>query len=124
MAGDEPRAANLEVKCVDLAANPYLLLGGLLAAGRGRDDGGARRCRRRPPATRAQIEDAERERRGIERLPTNMGEVINAFTSSPLLREALGPVLADAVVAVRRGEWARTAGMEPADVAAAYRWVY
>ena len=32
-AGSEPWAANLEVKCVDLHANPYLLLAGVLAAG-------------------------------------------------------------------------------------------
>ncbi len=32
-AGSTEWAANLEVKCVDLLANPYLLLAGLLAAG-------------------------------------------------------------------------------------------
>ena len=32
--GSEDWAANLEVKCFDLHANPYLLLAGLLAAGR------------------------------------------------------------------------------------------
>ena len=32
-SGSEAHAANLEVKCVDLHANPYLLLAGLLAAG-------------------------------------------------------------------------------------------
>jgi glutamine synthetase len=33
-------------------------------------------------------------------------------------------VLHDAVVAVRRGESARTADLDPDAVAAAYRWVY
>ncbi|WP_449064533.1 hypothetical protein [Planomonospora algeriensis] len=33
-SGERDRAANIEVKCVDLAANPYLLLAALLAAGR------------------------------------------------------------------------------------------
>jgi glutamine synthetase len=123
VTGDEPRAANVEVKCADLAANPYLLLGGLLAAG----VDGVTSGLTLPPETTgdpALLADAERERRGIERLPTTMGGIITAFTSSPLLREALGPVLADAVVAVRRGEWARMVGAEPEDVAAAYRWVY
>ncbi len=32
-AGSSDWAANLEVKCLDLTANPYLLLAGLLAAG-------------------------------------------------------------------------------------------
>ena len=123
VTGDEPRAANVEVKCADLAANPYLLLGGLVAAG----VDGVTSGLKLPPETTgdpAQIEEGERGRRGIERLPTNLGGVITAFSSSSLLREALGPVLADAVLAVRRGEWARMVGAEPADVAAAYRWVY
>ena len=33
MVGNRERAANLEVKCADLAANPYLLIAGVLAAG-------------------------------------------------------------------------------------------
>ena len=123
LAGDEPRAANVEVKCADLAANPYLLIGGLIAAGvAGVEDG-----LRLPPETTgdpAALPEEEREKRGIVRLPTDLGGVVDHFAGSELLREALGPVLADAVVAVRRGEAARMAGAEPAAVAAAYRWVY
>jgi glutamine synthetase len=123
LAGDEPRAANVEVKCADLAANPYLLIGGLVAAGlAGVADGLGL-----PPETTGdpvELSDEERERRGIARLPTDLGDVVDHFAGSELLREALGPVLADAVVAVRRGEWARMSEAEPEDVAAAYRWVY
>ena len=41
-----------------------------------------------------------------------------------MLRAALGPVLADAVIAVRRGELASVAGLDDDQVAAAYRWKY
>ena len=41
-AGSSDWAANLEVKCLDLTANPYLLLAGLLAAGSAGVAGGAR----------------------------------------------------------------------------------
>ena len=37
---------------------------------------------------------------------------------------ALGPVLADAVTAVRLGEAEAAQGLDDAQVAAAYRWVY
>ncbi len=39
-------------------------------------------------------------------------------------RAALGPVLADAVIAVRLGEAAAVEGLGPDQVAAAYRWAY
>jgi glutamine synthetase len=41
-----------------------------------------------------------------------------------VLREALGDVLADAVLAVRRGEQARAEQLTPEGIAEAYRWVY
>ncbi|MFI6034658.1 hypothetical protein ACIBBD_10940 [Streptomyces sp. NPDC051315] len=41
-----------------------------------------------------------------------------------MLRTTLGPVLADAVTAVRQGEIAAVDGLDDERVAAAYRWVY
>jgi len=41
-----------------------------------------------------------------------------------VLRQALGDLLAGAVVAVRRGEVARVAEESPENVARAFRWVY
>jgi glutamine synthetase len=121
--GDEPRAANVEVKCADLAANPYLLIGGLVAAG----VAGVRAGLKLPPETTgdpAALPAKVRAERGIERLPTSMDAVVAAFSESAVLADALGPLLVDAVDAVRRGEWARMAYSEPEAVAAAYRWVY
>lgn len=123
MVGDRDRAANLEVKCVDLAANPYLALAGVLAAGL---DGLRRRLEPGPPVSGdpAALDDAERQRRGIRRLPAALPDAVAAFAASGLLRDALGDVLADAVLAVRRGEHDRVHGMSPEAVAEAYRWVY
>lgn len=121
--GQHGRAANVEVKFADLAANPYLLLAGLLLAGL---DGVGRGLRLPPEITGdpATLGDQELARRGIRRLPVTMEEAIAEFIRRPGLRESLGPLLADAVVAVRRGEAARMAGADPDAVAAAYRWVY
>jgi glutamine synthetase len=123
MVGDTGQAANLEVKCADLAANPYLLLAGLLAAGLA----GIKHGLALPdevPGDPAALDDAELARLAVHRLPTTMDGALEAFTGSALLREALGPVLADAVIAVRRGEAARVADLDDAAIAAAYRWVY
>jgi glutamine synthetase len=123
MVGDRERAANLEVKCVDLAANPYLALVGVLVAGL---DGLRRGLRAGPPVSGdpAGLDAGELAERGVRRLPESLPEALAAFEKSALLRDALGAVLADAVLAVRRGEQARVDGLSPEDVAEAYRWVY
>lgn len=122
-AGTEQQAANVEVKCFDLAANPYLLVGAVLAAGLEGMCSGA--VPPEPMAGDPALLDAEEQRRrGIERLPRSLAEAVAAFQRSDVLRGALGDVLFDAVVAVRQAEWERLAGAEPDDVARDLRWVY
>jgi len=55
------------------------------------------------PAT---IDEEERERRGIHRLPATQAEALDALAADELLLDALGPTLADSYLAVRRSEWA------------------
>lgn len=121
--GERANAANVEVKCVDLAANPYLLVGCVLAAGLA---GLADKAQLPDEVVDdpALLDDAERGARGIERLPTGLGDAVDAFAADGVLREVLGKPLADAVVAVRRGEIERFAGAGPDDVVAALRWIY
>jgi len=111
-----PGAANLEVKCVDLAANPYLLLGGLIAAAL---DGIEAKLPLPPPVAGDPVSLP-----GAPRLPTTLDAATDAFTATPMLREALGSTLADAVIAVRRAEAARFRDAAPDDIAAAFRWVF
>jgi glutamine synthetase len=51
LTGSQPEAANFEIKCFDQAANPYLVIGSVIAAGRGRNvpQPRPRHHRRRPP---------------------------------------------------------------------------
>jgi glutamine synthetase len=49
---------------------------------------------------------------------------VRAFRADEQLRAALGPVLADAVVAVRFGESDSVAELDDEQIAAAYRWKY
>jgi len=111
-----PGAANLEVKCFDLAANPYLLLGALVAAAR---DGLAAGKPLPEPITGDPVHLPD-----IPRLPTTLDEATDAFAGTPMLREAMGDALFHAVVAVRRAEADRLRDQDPADVVAALRWVY
>lgn len=122
-AGTEARAANVEVKCFDLAANPYLVVGCLIAAGLD----GVRRGLSLPAQVTgdpARFSESVLAELGVRRLPSDLATVADAFARDGVLREALGPTLADAVVAVRRAEIDRFAGVEPQDVAAALRWVF
>jgi glutamine synthetase len=122
-AGLRARAANLEVKPVDLAANPYLALGCLIAAGLDGVTAGASL----PEETTddpARLGAEEATARGVRRLPVSLAGSVAEFRRDAGLRQTLGPVLADAVIAVREGEIAAVAGLDDARVAAAYRWVY
>jgi glutamine synthetase len=122
-AGLRERAANLEVKPVDLAANPYLALTGVIAAGL---DGltSSTPLPEEITGDPAHLGEAEAAARGVRRLPASLPEAVAEFRKDERLRAALGPVLADAVIAVREGETAAVEGYDDAQVAAAYRWKY
>lgn len=122
-AGERERASNLEVKPVDLAANPYLALTSVIAAGL---DGLASSASLPEEITGDPVryDAAEAAARGVRRLPESLAESVEAFGADDVLRAALGPVLADAVTAVRRGEIDAVDGLDDDGVAAAYRWTY
>lgn len=122
-AGLRERVADVEVKPVDLAANPYLALGCLIAAGL---DGmaSAAPLPREITGDPARLPAEEAAALGVRRLPVSLTESVGEFRADEVLRAALGPVLADAVTAVREGEAAAVAGLDADQVAAAYRWRY
>ncbi|MFC8343354.1 glutamine synthetase [Streptomyces sp. NPDC057280] len=121
--GLRDQAANLEVKPVDLAANPYLALGSVIAAGL---DGIASAAVLPEEITGdpARLDADRAAALGVRRLPASLAEAVAEFREDACLRDALGPVLADAVIAVREGEIASVAGLDDAGIAAAYRWKY
>jgi glutamine synthetase len=102
--GMEEATTNVELKAGDASCNPYLALGGLIAAGLD----GLERGAEPPEPTEvdpATIPEAGRERRGIRRLPTTQQEALDALEADAVLVGALGPVLAGSYLAVRRSEW-------------------
>jgi glutamine synthetase len=96
-------STNLELKPCDPSCNPYLALGGLLAAGL---DGMARKLDPGEPtlADPDALPAGERERRGIRRLPASLGEALDALERDEVLTSALGRVLAREYLAVKRSE--------------------
>ena len=103
--GSEEASTNAELKACDATCNPYLAVGGLLAAGL---DGLERGLEPPEPVSvdPATLSEDERARRGIVRLPATQDEALDALAADELLLDALGPVLAQAYLAVRRSEWA------------------
>jgi len=103
--GMEEASTNVELKAADASANPYLAVGGLIAAGL---DGLERGLEPPEPVEvdPATIDERERAERGIVRLPATQEEALNALAGDDVLLAALGPVLAESYLAVRRSEWA------------------
>jgi glutamine synthetase len=51
------------------------------------------------------IPEADRTARGIDPLPHNLGEAIDALRKNEVLLQALGEALAASFIAVRQSEW-------------------
>ena len=115
--------ANAEVKCVDGSANPYLLVGAVLALGL---DGLARGLRLPPETTvdPATLSDDELAAIGVTRLPQSLSESFEQFSRCQVLAEAMEPDLFGTVVAVRQTEIAQFADASQEDIVRATRFRY
>ncbi len=104
----EMASTNLEFRPADSSSNPYLALGGILAAGL---DGVARDLK---PAAGLRVDDdpsrlspEELARRDIRRLPPTLQEASAALAADTMLTDALGPLLTDSYLTLRRYDWER-----------------
>jgi glutamine synthetase len=103
-AGKEESSTNVELKSADATCNPYLAVGGLIAAGL---DGIERGLEPPEPVQvdPATLPQAERDAKGIRPLPASQGEALDALAADEVLTGAMGEVLARSYLAVRRSEW-------------------
>jgi glutamine synthetase len=103
--GMEEASTNVELKAADASSNPWLAVGGLIAAGL---DGVERGLEPPEPVEvdPATLDEEERERLGIAPMPGSQAEALDALAADDVLLTALGPVLARSYLAVRRSEWA------------------
>ncbi|MHB8191160.1 MAG: type I glutamate--ammonia ligase [Ferrimicrobium sp.] len=112
----KPSAANLEIKCFDLAANPYLVAGAVLAA--------ARYALDHPQSAPEPIEGDPVTMEGLPRLPKTLTEAISHFRANSELVDAFGPHLATSFLAVKEAEIAHFAQAPPDQIVAETRWRY
>jgi glutamine synthetase len=117
VAGAESATANVELKPMDVTANPYLALAAVLAAGmdgmdRNLDPGETASV---DPAT---LSDEERASKGIYPLPASLDEALDALESDGVLIEALGEPLVRTHLAVGRAQAEIARELSPEEVAA------
>ena len=101
--GREQGTTNIEVRPVDNTCNPYIALGGIVAAG----IDGLDSSLDVPPAIAvdpARIAASDRARYGMMPLPATLGDALDALEEDEVLGAALGENLLTAFLAVRRSE--------------------
>jgi glutamine synthetase len=84
-----PAASRIELRSPDPSCNPYLALASMLHAGLD----GIERGLDAPDPVRENIyefDEAKREEYGIDTLPGNLGEAIDALEADPVIQNALG----------------------------------
>src|SRR5215218_5534354 len=123
VAGAESATANVELKPMDVTANPYLALAAVLAAGM---DGIERNLDSGEPTTvdPATLSDEERASKGIYPLPASLDEALDALEGDEVLIEALGEPLVRTHLAVARAQAKMAKELSPEEVAAAAAMIY
>ena len=115
--GSQATAANAELKCVDGSANPYLVVGAVVAIATAAADRGLKL----PPEVTvdpALLPEDEQP----PRLPDSLGLAADELERDEVLTAALGEQLLGAFLAVRRAEAAMLDGSSPEQIVAATRW--
>ncbi len=121
--GSQAWASNVEVKCFDLLANPYLVLAGLLAAGRAglaADDTLPDPVEVDPAA----LGEETLAQRGIVRLPLTLAGSVAALRADEALQSAFGTDLIASIVAIRESDIEQYADLDEPALAAAVRWLH
>jgi glutamine synthetase len=98
------QATRAEIRCPDPACNPYLTFAALLHAGlEGIEKGYELEA---PMETNLyHLTAEERREQGIVSLPETLGEAIDEFAASELMRRAFGDHIFSAYVTLKRKEW-------------------
>lgn len=93
-----------EVRSVDVAANPYLAIAAILKAGL---DGVKGNCEMVAPIYENlyALTNDERKALGVDSLPNNLYEAINAFKADPVIMEAMGDHTVTKMIHAKTEEW-------------------
>ncbi len=93
-----------EVRSVDVAANPYLAVSAILAAGL---DGIKGNCKKTAPIydNLYHCTDEERKNLGVDTLPANLKEAIDEFNKDNLIKESMGEHITSKMIEAKNREW-------------------
>ena len=115
-----PGAANVELKCFDSSANPYLLTGAILAVARSAAD----RQARLPDEVHGDPGTPGHPQADLAvRLPGSLAEALKALEASDDLRAAAGDQLFSSFAASRRAEIELANGKSDEQIVAQARWL-
>lgn len=97
-------ATRTEVRSVDVSANPYLAISGILRAGL---DGVMHNCKHFNPVydDLYTMNDADRKKKHIESLPANLKEAMDGFLADKLMQEAVGANVTEKLIDAKKKEW-------------------
>lgn len=101
----ETARADIELRSPDAITNPYLLFAATIGAaltGIHNDE------ELSAPLDEhlVQYDEDELNRLGVPRLPSTLGEALDAFAADDVIRDTLGTYIADQLLHVKRAEWA------------------
>jgi glutamine synthetase len=109
--GREAETSNIEIKAVDGSSNPYLALGGIIAAGLDGLDN-AIDPGQPLPVDPSDLSETELERRGIHPVPSSLRAAIGEFANDPLFKSSMPELMWRAYQQVKLAE---CDGFEAAD---------
>ncbi|RSX52170.1 glutamine synthetase [Bifidobacterium goeldii] len=118
-----PLGANVELKCGDLAANPYYAITCILGSAL---DGIERQLSLAKETTvdPALLTDEERAERGVKALPGTYDAVTEAFAKSDFARTVLGEDVVEAELAIRELMANTYRSVDPNELARKFRFVW
>jgi len=98
-----PAASRIEARFPDPSCNPYLALAALIAAGLD----GIENDLDAPDPVRENIyefDEQTREEHGIDTLPSNLGDAVEAFEADDVVKSAMGDHIAEKFIEAKRAE--------------------
>jgi glutamine synthetase len=98
------QSTRAELRCPDPSCNPYLTFAAMLHSGLDGIEQGYE-CPDPMESNLYDLTHDERVERGIEQLPETLGESIEEFAGSDLMRRALGDHIFERYVELKREEW-------------------
>lgn len=124
LGGKDPaKSFNMEFRAADATASPHLALGMLVRAGLA----GIRARLPVPPIFSGDpesLDEAERARLGLARLPQSLGAALEALENDPVARDFLAPQALATYLGMKRAEIALTDGLDPASLCRRYAEIY